>query len=285
MATAFPAFGLTLGSFAFNVTTDDGVAIIAEAVSGFGSPASSVQFVPRSGARGSTIGEAFTNHRPITIKGVVIAPSDALMESTRDALTAAVSADETPLVRTIAGAERTMQVVKYGEVIVEYVGSGSHAFRYSILLAAPDPRMLGPVQTGSTGLRSSTGGFTAPFTAPFTVDSTIVSGQVALTSEGNVDGPVRLRITAGSGGLTAPVVTHVSSGKSLVFGLSLTLAQGSWADVDMDARTVLENGTAYRNGWVVSRGWSAFQPGGNVWSFAAASGNGTLEVFAYDAWE
>jgi hypothetical protein len=121
-------------------------------------------------------------------------------------------------------------------------------------------------------------------TIPFTIDSTVVSGQVSLTNPGNVNGPVSLRI---DGPVTGPVVTHVGSGRALVFSTSLTLGAGEFVTVDMERREVLAQGQSSRNGWVTGRGWSAFEPGSNTWSFSALAHDpgALLSVTASPAWE
>jgi hypothetical protein len=179
---------------------------------------------------------------------------------------------------------RSLTVRRVGEVLHEVTGPDGSVIEWSVVLVAVDPRKFSTALTGATGLPSSVGGLSFPHTFPHTFDAVVSSGQITLTNPGNAAGRVVLRITAGVGGLTGPVVTHVSSGKSIIFASSLTLTEGTYVDVDMDAHTVLEQGIASRNGWVISRGWSQFQPGDNLWAFSATGGDGTLRVTAYPSW-
>ena len=136
-------------------------------------------------------------------------------------------------------------------------------------------------------------------TWPVTVVAAIVNGTVngtvrppdedgravcAVTNPGTVNGQVRLRI---SGPTVGPIVTHVASGRSLVFASSITLGAGEWLDVDAEAQTVLANGQSSRSGWVTSRGWPLFEPGQNTYAFAAASftSGALLTVTGTPAWE
>jgi phage-related protein len=149
-------------------------------------------------------------------------------------------------------------------------------------MVALDPRKVSTALTGSTGLPVATGGWSIPWTIPWSIPSTVVAGHVSLTNVGNIAGRMLLRI---DGPVVAPVVTHVSSGATLTFASSMTLAEGEWVDVDMEAKTVLANGTASRNGWVTSRGWFNFDPGVNLIAFSAATAtDALLTVTAYPSY-
>ena len=153
----------------------------------------------------------------------------------------------------------------------------------SVQLLSPDPRKFAADLTASTALPSTTGGVTFPLTFPLTFTAVTVTGQVSLTNPGNAAGPVRLRI---DGPVTAPVVTHVTSGKALVFAASLTLGVGEFVTVDMESHQVLAQGQASRAGWVTQRGWSSFEPGENAWAFAAGMASAAqLTVTATPAWD
>jgi len=136
-----------------------------------------------------------------------------------------------------------------------------------------------PASTSYVNVLSLTGALTIPFI----IDATVVTGQVNLENPGNESGPVVIRI---DGPCVGPVVTHVSTGNALVFSSSLVLQSGEFLLIDMDARTALANGQANRAGYITSRGWSAFDPGDNTWSFTASQFNSQsrLTVEAIPAW-
>lgn len=152
----------------------------------------------------------------------------------------------------------------------------------TVEVTCPDPRRFGSPVSAATALPMSTGGLTWPITWPIEWDSVQVSGQATLSNAGNVSGPLTLRI---DGPVTAPIVAH-SSGPSLVFASDFTIAAGDFVLIDTEARTVLYNGQASRNGWLVSRGWFGFDPGDNTFSFSAGSYNSSalLTVTATPAW-
>lgn len=157
---------------------------------------------------------------------------------------------------------------------------------FSMILYGQDPRRLGDPLTDFTPLPSVTGGLTVPFTVPFAIRSRVISGRVALTNPGTSAGPVTLRIDGPTAGdpLVGPVVTHVASGKQLTISTNFALTIGAFLLIDMEAESVLSQGQEPIDEFVISRGFSQFDPGGNIWAFTAQSGSGLLTVTATPAW-
>jgi len=248
----------------------------------WGSPGSTAGVVQRPRGHGGWSGDGHLRPKHPTIEGIVTAPQPAALDDAIDRLIAAASLGEGVLSIDEGARTRWMRVKREDDVLITRVHPT--LARWSIQLVAPDPRKFGTALSDSTSLPSTTGGLTVPFTVPFTIDAVTVTGQVSLVNAGNISGPVRLRI---DGPVTGPVVTHVNSGRSLVFSSSIVLGAGEWIDVDMERREVLANGQAGRNGWVTSRGWSSFEPGDNTWSFSAAVHNpaSLLTVSATPAWQ
>lgn len=279
---------LILGSLAlYGVEPVSGATFTVDrsAFAGWDGVASTVRVSQKPRSDGALAGRGYRQARHVSLGGLIKAPSEAAMWAARDQLNAATSLDETVLSLTGADRTRWLRVSREDEVLIAFLSPT--VARWSVQLVAPDPRKFGAVLTGSTGLAVSSGGLTVPLSVPFSIDSTVTAGQVSLFNAGNVAGPVLLRIDAP---VTAPVVTHVSavtSPRALVFSSSLVLGAGRWVDVDMEARTVLENGQSSRNGWVTSRGWSRFEPGWNTWSLAAGAYDAgtTLTVTATEAWD
>lgn len=272
-----------LNGVGLTASYDDGSQIVMSTLDGWGSPASTISPEQKPRANGVWAGDAFLGARPMSMNGTISAPSIEVAEAAKDRLIAAVALSEVPMVVTQGSIVRSLMVRRSGEVIVNDIGDDGTLLEWSIQVIATDPRKTAAAPlTGTTGLPASSGGLTLPFTLPFTLASTVVSGQVSLTNPGNIAGKVVLRI---DGPVTAPVVTHVSSGRSIAFAASLTIAAGGFVLIDMESHQVLEGGTASRNGWVTGRGWSSFQPGDNTWAFSAAVHNtGTLTVTAMPSW-
>jgi hypothetical protein len=155
-----------------------------------------------------------------------------------------------------------------------------------VQVTALDPRKYGAmVTTGNvTGLPSTTGGTGWPVTFPLTFTGVTLSGQLSIPNNGNTTAPVVIRI---DGPVTGPVVTHISSGASVVFSSSLVMQAGEFLLIDMERRSVLANGQASRAGYVTSRGWFGADPGPNQYGFNAQTYNPTalMTVQTYsEAW-
>lgn len=273
---------VTLGDLVLTSRDDAaGVTWVMGNLTGWGSPGSTIATKQRPRGHGVWAGDAFLAARTVSMSGWLRGDTPEAADAAVDQLIGAVGLDEGPLVVTSGAQQRVCMVRRQGEVVVKRLTDW--ALAWSIQVVATDPRKFGDTITASTALPSTTGGLTVPFTVPFTIDAVTVTGQVSLTNPGNIAGPVRLRI---DGPVQGPVVTHVSSGRSLVFASSVVLGAGEWIEVDMERREVLANGQSSRNGWVTQRGWSQFEPGDNTWAFTAAGYNAAslLTVEAVPAW-
>lgn len=279
-----PVAFISIGSLLLHGTDEHGVrwSVDRREFRGWDATGSTIRVERRTRAHGGWAGEAYRVPRHITIGGLIKAPTEEALWAARDRLDAACTLEETIITVHEPGRDRWVRARREAESLIT-LHSPTLA-HYSVQFVCPDPRRFGAELTTATRLPSTTGGLTIPVTVPFSIPAVTVSGQVSLTNRGNVAGPVVLRI---DGPVVGPVVTHVSSGRSLVFASSLSLAAGQFVLVDMERRTVLENGQASRNGWVTERGWSQFQPGVNVWSFTAAEHDpgSLLTIMATEAWE
>lgn len=214
--------------------------------------------------------------RHVTLTGLVRAPSADALEGAIDRLNAAASID-TPTTLTVqrGSSPRTAGVYRDGAVVpVELTDTIA---QWTVDLTAPDPRKYGATVSTSTGLPSSSGGLTWPVTWPVKWTGIAASGVLSINNPGNVPAPLLLRI---DGPVTAPTILHVASGTALTLASSYTVPAGSFLLIDTEARTVLEGGTASRNGWITSRGWFQLDPGPNDLIFSAATYNATAQLTA-----
>lgn len=243
-------------------------AIDADGLEGWGATGSTRETVQNVRSQGGWSGEGFPTARVMAVRGRAYAPTPEDARAALDRIGHEASIDDFEFTVHEPGLSRT--VVAHRTRDVQHVWQMPTVIAWAVNLTADDSRKLHAAVSGSTRLPSVTGGLTVPFTVPYSIAATQVSGQVSLTNPGNTTGPVKLRI---DGPCSGPVVTHVNSGKSLVFASSLVLGAGEWLDIDMDARTVYANGQANRRMYVTSAGWSGFEPGDNTWSFTAAAYN------------
>lgn len=272
---------VTLDGIDLTGAWSNGVTVKTLALGGWsGSPGSSLQLTQKPRSPGSWPSPRQLKERVLTPSGLLTAPDRDTLRMALNTLASAAAIDPVTLSVTEGSLTRTLQVMRQDELVAT-VGATTYA-EWSMQLVAPDPRKLGTPRSTSTGLPSSTGGFTYPHTYPFSINATVSTGQCSATNPGNTTGPVKLRI---DGPCTGPVVTHAGTGAQLVFASSLSVGSSQWLDIDMEAQTVLLNGQASRAGYITQRGWFGFEPGGNTWTFAAASGFGPLlTVTVTPAW-
>lgn len=281
MTTALAFRKPTLGTLPLNVVDADGVAWVVEAIDQWaGSSSATLPLTPKTRAHGAWRGKSFLTPKTLTISGAVQAPSPDQALTAADTLNAAASLDDTTLT-VDEGLVRWITVARQGEVLITWLTD--RAFIFSVQLLAADPRRFADALTTSTLLPNLSGGLTVPLDVPVVLADTGVSGACSLVNPGNITGPVRLRI---DGPVSGPEITHVGTGAQLTLASTLVLTSGQWLDIDMEAQTVLANGTASRNGYLTQRGWSGFEAGANTWTFTSAAYNASaqLTVDATPAW-
>jgi hypothetical protein len=273
---------VALSDLVLTATDELGVDWVAEILDGwYGSPASTLQLVGKSRGPGAFAGPRQLDTRPLTVSGFVEAPSAQLLLDALNRLNTAASLDFCVLTVSESDETLSLRVQRQGAVTISRLGDTTAV--WSVQLVAADPRKFAATVTDDTTLPSTSGGLILPLKLPLFLNSTVVTGLCHLSSPGNANGLVQLRI---DGPCAGPIITHVGSGRSLVFGSSLVLGTGQYLLIDMEARTALENGQSSRNGWITDRGWSNFEPGDNEWAFTAASYDpaATLTVSATPAW-
>jgi len=233
---------------------------------GWGEPASSLFPVRKPRQQGAWAGKSFNIERTMTVAGTITAQTPALLNAAIEALLTAVTNDEFIMTVTENGVPGWVAARKQGETLTPKVTN--LIANYSIQVVSLDSRKFGTALTASTFLPASTGGLQWPDRWAQKWPATVISGQVSLINPGNEVGPVVLRL---DGPVTGPRIGHVGTGAVLVFSSSLVLGTGEWLTVDMDKHTAMANDQASRSSYITSRGWSGFDPGVNVWSFAATS--------------
>lgn len=279
---AIGASYLTIGGLTLTGQESAGVMWITETVTGLGAPGGTLSPVQKPRADGAWAGLSYGTPRTVTFAGYAAAPSPAQAVDAVGRLNAAVTLGATQLGIVQPGLNGFLMVNRDGEIHISWVSDT--AFQWSVQVVALDPRILGTPLVGSTNLPSSTGGLTWPHAWPEKWTATTVSGTVTLTNPGSVAGPAILRI---DGPVVGPQISHQGvTGSVITFSSSLVLGVGEWLTINQTTRQVLANDQSNRSQYITSRGWSAFDPGVNIWSFTAASYNSAalLTVTATPAW-
>lgn len=275
VAGAFSESPIAIGQLVLNTIDVNDVMWIAEKFDGWGSPGSTAEMTPRLRAHGATESEGFLQPRVMTIEGIIDAPSALALSNAVDELISAVSLDTFTLMVSESGRVRHCTARRQDEVLVSWLDEVTA--RFSIQIAAKDPRKYGDLVTHTTRLPSSTGGRTYPATYPLVYTGVSNTGVVRVRNEGNTQAPVWVRIDGPvpAGGWT---VTHVGKEQSLTFATALALVSGDFVTVDMDRREVLAQGQSARSGYVTSRGWFSLDPGDNDIAFSAANYSATAQM-------
>lgn len=279
----FDPLWIALGELILGTVAPSGVRFTVDKFDGWGSPGSTAQLTQRARGHGATSSEGFLRPRVMTIEGLIQAPLPAMLSTAADDLSAAVELAGFQVIVSDQGRVRNVMAQRQDDVIVTYLTDTKA--RYSIQIAAKDPRKFGDLITATTRLPFSEGGLTFPVTFPVTFTGTSGTGVLRINNPGNTQAPAWLRIDGPipAGGWT---VTHVGKKQSLTFATALALGVGEFVTVDMDRREVLAQGQAPRSGYVTSRGWFSLDPGDNDIAFSAQnySSTASLTITTKPAW-
>lgn len=268
----------TLGTLRLGAVDSSGVAWFLQTLEGWDSAEVRADFQDREGDHGSWASPVYLGSRPVTLAGTVEAPDRASLDTALDQLY--VAAALTDMTLTVWESTPKQAVVRRsGKVLAQHVTDRTAT--WSVLMTAADPRRYGTtLQTGTTGLPSTSGGLTFPVTFPVTFSATTVSGQINAVNSGTLDTRPVLTI---AGPVVAPTVSALypdGSVRQLIY--SQDLATGDVLVIDTDAHTVVLNGvTSRRRFMTVSGGWPTIPAGGSLnYQFQSSTYNATATLTA-----
>ena len=242
----------TLGTLRLGAVDSSGVAWFLQGVVGWDSPEVRAVFLERESDHGTWASPTYLGSRPITLSGTVEAPDRSSLQAALERLYAAASLDDTTLTVWEA-VPKQATVRRSGKPLSQYVTDRTAT--WSLLVTAADPRRYSTtLQSGTTGLPTTTGGLSFPVTVPITFSATTVSGQISATNLGSLDTRPVLTI---AGPVVAPAVSCLypdGTVRQLIY--SQDLASGDVLTIDTDAHTVMLNGDVSRRRFMtVSAGW------------------------------
>jgi hypothetical protein len=236
------------------------------------------EFQEREADHGAWASPVYLGSRPITLAGTVEAPDRAALDAALDQLyVAAALADTTLTVWESTPKQATVR--RSGKLLAQHVTD--RIATWSVMVTAADPRRYGTIlQTGTTGLPTTSGGLTFPATFPVTFSATTVSGQINAVNAGSMDTRPVLTIT---GPVVAPTVSALypdGTVRQLIY--SQDLAAGDVLVIDTDAHTVVLDGvTSRRRFMTVSAGWPTIPANGSVnYQFQSGTYNATATLTA-----
>lgn len=284
MAVQIGGTPITLGSLQLSVVDDAGVTWLPTDVKGWSSPGVRAELASRQADHGAWASPGYLNARPISIEGLIAAPSTAARDAAVEQLYAAVALTDTVLVvgETIP---KQVTVRRSGEVLVDPVNP--YSATYSFAVTAADPRRYSTVlQSQMTGLPSVTGGLTLPITVPITISTTSTGGGFTLSNAGTIaTRPVFTLL----GPAASPVITATRpDGTIYQLAYSQTLGAGDTLVIDTAAHSVILNGSISRRPFISAQpSWPEILPGSSLsvrWTASAYDPAALLTGTARSAW-
>jgi hypothetical protein len=268
----------TLGTLRLGAVDAGGVAWFLQSLEGWDSPEVRAEFQEREADHGAWASPVYLGSRPVTLSGTVEALDRASLDTALDQLYAAAALTDTTLT-VWESTPKQATVRRSGKVLAQHVTDRTAT--WSVLVTAADPRRYGTtLQSGTTGLPSTTGGLTFPITFPASFSATTVSGQINAVNSGSIDTRPVLTIT---GPVVAPTVSALypdGTLRQLIY--SQDLVSGDVLVIDTDAHTVLLNGSVSRRRFMtVSAGWPTIPAGSSVnFQFQSSTYNATAMLAA-----
>lgn len=242
------------------------------------------EFTEREADHGAWASPVYLGSRPITLAGTVTAPDRTTLEDAMERLRSAASLTDTTLVVYELATPKQCTVRRSGKPLIAYttdrIGS------YSVMVTAADPRRYSTtLQSGTTNLPSTTGGFSTPATFPITFSATTVAGSINAVNSGSFETRPVLTIT---GPVVAPSIAALypdGTVKQLIY--SIDLQTGDVLTIDTDAHTVILNGGVSRRRFMtVGSGWPTIPaavngtPGAVTYQFQSSTYNSTATLTA-----
>jgi len=239
----------------------------------------------RPGEHGAYDGAAFLTPRTLTIEGVAIATSRTAAWRARDILSSVCGDPRlglSTLVVTQAGYVNRRMLVRRGAV-TKTAPMSAVAFRWSMLLVAPDPRRYADTQsTLSVGLaQPGADGLVFSLVFPLVFGTGASGGGMTLTNTGTLATWPTWTVLGPTSGLT---ITNSVTGDRLAFDPAFSLAGGETVVIDTDAKTVLQSGVNRRDRLFTAQ-WFRLEPGDTSILFTAGSNPATQLTASWrDAW-
>jgi hypothetical protein len=282
LATQIGAIPVTLGNLSLSAVDDAGVTWLHTDLKGWSSPGLRAELQPRQADHGAWASPVYLDARPITITGMIAAPTTAARDAAVEQLIAAASLTDTVL--TVEDSiPKQATVRRSGEVLVELLGL--YGATYSLIVTAPDPRRYSTVlQSQSTALPSTSGGLSVPVSTPLSISTTTVSGSITLVNEGTIGTRPVFTVT---GPVTNPTITvQYPDGTVRALLYSSSLEAGDELVVDTDLHSVVLNGAVSRRLYLSGQ-WPEIPPGTAVtvgWYADSYDANALLTGTCRSAW-
>lgn len=207
---------------------------------GFGNPEIRIDIKDNGNFVGAKLGTYNYGRRIMQIEGKIVAENRSDYEEKRQALQEAVdlmSGLSKIFITTSAGSEVEIVAILNDKPVLDYNSGEAVMSDFRIELVAPMPFFLRSIQTVVTLTPLSGGGGAIPSAIPFSLANG-TQGIFNTTNIGNCKSYPKITLY---GGMTNPVITNSTTGKSLT--LTRVLGVGDYVEIDVLNHTAVLNGT------------------------------------------
>ncbi|MEV4437479.1 hypothetical protein AB0K09_00430 [Streptomyces sp. NPDC049577] len=257
----FGGLRIQLGPITFGVVDSAYVHWHCDTFEGWDAAEVRAEVTQREADHGAWAAPVYLGERPITLGGKATAPTRSAADDAIERLLAAVSLTDTTLT-VYESIPKQATVRRSGKPLIRRLTDKT--IEWSALVTAADPRRYATaLQTGTTGLPSTSGGLTEPYTLPYTITAATVTGSITATNTGTfetrpvylIDGPVS----------QPQVLTQMPDGTVRALTYGLDLATGDRLIIDTDAHTAtLADGVSRRRFLSAPSGWPVIPAGASV---------------------
>lgn len=279
-------YQLTIGGLTLGAGTD--YELPPKGIEGLGLPEVRTSDTPRPQDHGLFWGTDYFGKLTLTFEVTILGDDAADAAALKDAL-AAVWQPPAPGLGTDAVAPLTLDLP--GQVPRTLDGRPRRAaydledLKSGVIIAtlqydATDPRLYAAETLLSTAAATAGGGRTYNRVYPLVYAAGGTGGTLLVTNLGNIPSRPVLRVLGPS---TTPRIENITAGRFLA--ANVAVAAGDYLEFDLDAHTVMLNGTASRYGSLISgSSWWELAPGDNSIKFTSADSVGTLQLTYRSAW-
>lgn len=277
-------YQLSIGSLVLG----PGTPYLVHSVDGFGTPEVRTSDVARPQRDGDFVGLDTYGSRVLTIDVSVTGSDSADALANYDALVAAWrlsgGATTAPLTHKLPGRVESILLGRPRRLSADsFDRLKTRRIGVKLEYYSPDAAVYSSAQTvAQADIATIVGGRTYAKTFPVAYGGG-TSGVVTLVNAGNFPVWPVVRFYGGPSGSSNPSIENITAGKTLTYAAAI--AAGDYVEIDMDARTVLLNGTATRRAnLAVGSKWWALDPGASSVRYAG-SGAGSYATVTYrSAW-
>lgn len=265
------------GSIPLGSVDANGIAWALLGVDGMDGAPTVGQVLQRAGDHGGYATPQYYGPRPITLRVMANAASQAQRDQARALMQQVVPVSETATFVYNEPIPKTLQVRRSG--VLKEVSDNLLYVAFDVGLMAPDPRKYGAASRLTTTANSQTLGITPPLTPPVLLPAQPPPGSVTAVNGGNFETRPMITIT---GPISQPAVYNQTTMRLISFS-ALTLGAADVLTIDLLNKVAMLNGSP-RTADIASAWWSLPPGTSQIVLQGSAAAGATLTLTYSDAW-